>query len=103
MEVINPGVYRVNLPKLSKKIYLVFYASLLELATHRGTLKHKAEPIINTLYEYEDNVFKVNKILERRKASSNIWEYLVSWKNYSLSLNSWEPGPSITAAALKKF
>ena len=102
-EVVGPNVYRVKLPELGKKVHPVFHASLLEPADKRGTIRHEESQIVDTLREYGDDVFEVDRILDRRKNDLGVWEYLVKWKDYPESSNSWEPGPSITAAALKEF
>jgi hypothetical protein len=52
--------------KLSN-IYLVFYAFLLEPYSLNRTILHLEIPIIDTLRENSDNVYKVEKVINRRQ------------------------------------
>ena len=55
--------YRLKLPNSIKKIYLVFYISLLEPALEN------AELAINIEIEETENEYKVEKILETKRIS----------------------------------
>jgi len=76
VEKYSPLVYKVDLPGV-KGIYPVFHVSLLEPYTTKGTLPHKEEPIVDTLREYSDDMYEVEKVLERRQNSAGVWEYLI--------------------------
>jgi hypothetical protein len=81
----------------------VFHASLLELYSPTGTILHPDVPIVDTLREYSDDVYKVEAIINRRLNKDDYWEYLVKWTGYLEEENSWEPRPNISAKALKQF
>ena len=48
-------------------------------------------------------MYEVERIMDRRKTAVGLWEYLIKWKGYPESENSWEPTPNITAATLRAF
>jgi len=50
----------------------VFYALLLEPYSKRGTILYKEEPIIDTLQEFRDNVYKVKEILNRQQNATGV-------------------------------
>ena len=53
--------------------------------------------------EFGDDVYEVDHIVERRRNGDDQWEYLINWSGYPEEENSWEPGPNVSAEALKKF
>jgi hypothetical protein len=67
---IGLSAFRVEVPRLNS-VYLVFYALLLEPFTQKGSILHPLTPIIDTLRNYSDNVYKVEEIVERRKIQDN--------------------------------
>ena len=99
---VGPQAYRVSLPELGR-VHQVFHVSLLEPYKQRSTIPSQSEQIEDTLRTFGDDVYYVDKILDRRKNSVGNWEYLVQWEGYSPDENSWEPGPNISANALKEF
>jgi len=76
----GPVNYRLRLPK-DAKIHPVFHISLLEPADPET-------PCQETFYfeEEEEDEFEVEKILEQKGQN-----YLVKWKGYPDSENTWEP------------
>jgi transposase InsO family protein len=88
----GPVTYTLELPP-DAKVHPRFHVSLLEPADPETPLQRTFR------YETEeDNVFEVERILERRLGpplkNSNIdgpEEYLVKWKGYPNSENTWEP------------
>jgi len=102
MAQIGAEAYRVDLPGL-KGIHPVFHVSLLEPFTQKGSIKSQSEPPVDTLRTFGDDVYYVEKVIDRRKSSVGTWEYLVKWEGYPEDENSWEPGPNISANALNEF
>jgi hypothetical protein len=98
----GPSAFKVDLSELGS-IHPVFHASLLEPYSPTGTIPHPDVPIVDTLREYGDDVYEVEAIIDRRLNKDDHWEYLVKWTGYPEEENSWEPGPNISAKALKQF
>jgi len=94
--------YRVDLPSLGQ-VHPVFHVSLLEPYTQQGNVPSQAGQLVDTLHSFGDDIYYVEKVLNRRKSSAGTWEYLVKWEGYDENENSWEPGPNISAGALKEF
>jgi hypothetical protein len=71
--------YELDLPK-DAKVFLVFHISLLELVDPNT-------PIQETFHYHpqEKNRFEVERILEKKGQ-----RYLVKWKEYSTTKNTWE-------------
>ncbi len=76
----GPVNYELDLPK-DAKVFLVFHISLLEPAD-------PSTPIQETFHykSQEENRFEVEKILKQQDQ-----QYLVKWKGYPTSKNTWEP------------
>ena len=93
--VKGPVNYELDLPK-DAKVHPVFHISLLE----------KADDNIPVATQFafepeEDDVFKVEKILKKEND-----QYLIKWKGYPESENTWEPEHHLlpnAAALLRKF
>jgi hypothetical protein len=102
LEQVGRDAYRVDLPGLGRT-HPVFHVSLLEPYVRRGTIQSQASEIVDTLRTFGDDVYYVDKILERRKSPTGVWEYLVKWEGYPESENSWEPGVNIDGASIKQF
>lgn len=96
------SAYKVDLPNV-KGVHPVFHASLLEPYSPTGSIPHPNTPIVDTLQALGDDVYDVERIVDRRQNSVGVWEYLVKWHGYSEEENSWEPGPNISGNALKEF
>jgi hypothetical protein len=84
-------------------VHPVFHPSLLEPFTTREDNPHPQEPIIDTLRQHSNNVFDVERILDRRQNAAGQWEYLIKWLGYEEEENTWEPGAAISAEALKAY
>ncbi len=81
IKVVKESInYELDLPK-DAKVFLVFHISLLEPVD-------PSTPIQETFHYYpqEENRFEIEKILEKRDQ-----RYLVKWKEYSTTKNTWEP------------
>jgi hypothetical protein len=72
--------YELDLSK-NAKVFLVFHISLLKSAD-------PSTPIQKTFHYHsqKENRFEIEKILERKSQ-----RYLVKWKRYSTTKNTWEP------------
>jgi hypothetical protein len=99
---IGPSAFRIDLPEL-QKVHPVFHASLLEPYSPEGAIPHPNAPQQDTLREYGDDVYEVERIVDRRRNEDDKWEYLVKWTGYPEEENSWEIGPNISANTLRKF
>ena len=75
VDQIGPDVFKVDLPG-QERIHPVFHASLLE-PWNESAIPHPDEPIKDTLQTFSDDVYDVERILDRRKNNANTWEYLV--------------------------
>ena len=72
--------YELDLPK-NARVFLVFHISLLESVDF-------STPIQKTFHykSQEKNRFEVKEILKKKGQ-----QYLVKWKEYSTTKNTWEP------------
>ena len=96
MEVLEPVSYRLSLPD-QWKIHPVFYASLL--SPYRETDSHGPNYMRPPpdLIEGEEE-FEVKAIISHRKRG-NGHQYLVKWKGYPHSDNTWEPTTNLKGAS----
>ena len=74
----------------SSKIYSVFHTAVLESASDKIS-----EVNIMNAEEYKDQEYTVERILSKQELRKQK-EYLVKWKNYDNSENSWESVESLT-------
>jgi hypothetical protein len=89
-------VYRVELPK-QWKIHNVFHADLItpykETELHSPNFTRPPPDLIDGEEEYE-----VEKILDmKQKGRGRKTHYLIKWKGYPTSDNSWEPAENVQA------
>ena len=82
-ERTGPVNYRLRLPESMKRLHPVFHISLLEPASQNAQLAENIE--IESDDEYE-----VERILNDKRVSGRPF-YLVKWKGYGTSENTWEP------------
>jgi hypothetical protein len=94
LERIGTQAYRLQLPP-SIKIHPVFHVSLLEPHTS-STIPHRTQPppppvvvVDSSELEYE-----VEDILDSKYLRNRLF-YLIKWKGYDPSDNSWEPASSV--------
>ena len=79
----GPVNYELELPK-DARIHPVFHVSLLEPAD-------PSTPIQATLnYQPEEDEFEVERIIDDKK-EGNVTMFLIKWKGYPGTENSWEP------------
>jgi hypothetical protein len=95
-KAISTNNYELELPK-TMKIHPVFHISLLEPAPP------DSKPAKHVVAE-EHGIYEVEKILESKTEDGKTM-YLVKWKNYPESDNTWEPNEHLTNAQrkLKEF
>ena len=99
MKQISPVTYQLQLPA-HMNIHPVFHVDLLALykvtAEYGIPFKHPAPETIDGQEEYE-----VNEIVaERRHGCKHQCQYLVSWKGYPGSDNSWVNEEDLHASEL---
>ena len=96
IEVLSNKTYRLKLPWKWNKVYPVFNTVLptkySEMDEH-GPNYHKPPP---DLVEGEEE-YKVEAIVNHKKTGRGI-QYLVTWKRYPSSENTWEPLSNLTHA-----
>jgi hypothetical protein len=80
-EVISDTNYKLSLPS-SMRMHPVFHISLLEKAPQNAKTKYEPE-VLEELYEPE-------RIIDKRTINGET-QYLVKWRNYPDSDNTWEP------------
>lgn len=94
-EVLGPLTYRLKLPS-QWRIHPVFHANLLTPyhtnVTHGPNFELPPPDLIEGEEEYE-----VEAIVAHRKKWGRM-TYLVKWKGYPTSENSWEPEPNLNNA-----
>src|ERR1700730_14143550 len=100
-EEISSVAYRLELPA-SWRIHDVFHASLLspyqETHAHGPNFSRPPPDLIDGEEEYE-----VERIIShRRHGRARTLQYLVKWKGYPESDNTWEPATQIHAPDLLK-
>jgi transposase InsO family protein len=89
-EKLGPVNYKLRLPKSMSKIHPVFHISLLEPAPKNAMIAEDVEIDDDTEQEYE-----VERILNDKRVSGKPY-YLVKWKGYDTSENTWEPIENLT-------
>jgi hypothetical protein len=92
-------VYELGIPQ-QWKIHNVFHANLLmpykEMELHGPNFSQPPPDLINGEEEYE-----VEKIIDmKQKGRGCKTHYLIKWKGYPTSDNSWEPEDSVNAKEL---
>jgi hypothetical protein len=83
-EKLGPVNYRLRLPDSMRRIHPVFHISLLEPAPRDATLAENIE------LEDETGEYEVEQILDMQRINNQPF-YLIKWKGYDTSENTWEP------------
>lgn len=89
--------YRLQLPRESR-LHLVFHVSLLEPAKGNTPLATNDE----IQPENDPDVYWAEKILDRRLVGRQE-QFLVKWKGYEHTDNTWEPARNINLGMLEEF
>src|SRR6266403_320800 len=101
LKEISPVAYRLALP-VNWRIHDVFHASLLnpyhETKEHGPNFTRPPPDLIEGEEEYEVEWIVAHRMFERSKSL----QYLVKWKGYPESDNSWEPADQVHAPDLVK-
>jgi len=100
-KIISPVAYQLTLP-LSWGIHNVFHASLLlpykETTAHSPNFERPPPDLIEDAEEY-----KVESIVNHRHyGRGHHLQYLIKWKGYPSSDNTWEPEENVHAENLMK-
>lgn len=98
----GPTAFKVDLPGV-RNVHPVYHASLLEPYDLSSQIPSQGGQITDTMRDMGDDVYKVDKIVERRRDNHGQWEYLIKWKDYPQEENSWEPGTNLGNETLAKF
>ena len=102
IEQLGPSAFKINLLGLGN-VYLVFHASLLKPWSRDSAILHPIVELTKSLHSFSNNVYKVEKILERKKNRIGQQEYLIKQKDYPNKENSQELGSFVLGNALKQF
>ena len=94
-KVLGPVTYQLQLPK-QWKIHNVFHTCLL--SPYKETEEHRpnhTDPPLDLINR--ENEYKVEAILAHRKRGRQM-QYLVKWRGYDPSNNTWEPEKNLSNA-----
>jgi hypothetical protein len=81
----------------------VFYALLLEPFNLKGLIPHLDILIMDTLRAFGDDVWDVERIIDRKRDETGQWLYYVKWAGFPDKENLWELGVNISSNTLKQF
>src|SRR5579864_1202400 len=99
IKAISPVAYQLALPA-TWKIHDVFHASLLspyrETTAHGPNYSRPPPDLINDEEQYEVEAIRSH----RRHGRSRQLQYLIKWKGYPGSNNTWEPESQVHAPDL---
>jgi hypothetical protein len=94
---------RLQLPPAYEKIHPVFHVSLLKPFQASGTFHPLPPPEVVDGVSY----YEVEKILSTREKKSGrrkvTKEYLVKWRGYDDTHNSWEPAQNLSVELLREL
>src|SRR6266850_2141241 len=100
-KIISPVAYRLRLP-IQWNIHPVFHASLLtpyiETDSHSPNFSHPPPDLIKGENEYEVETIRKHRLFGKNKKL----QYLLKWKGYPESDNTWEPVEQLHAPQLLK-
>ena len=98
---IGLQAYKLDLPPTMRHIHDTFHVSLLD-PVKTTTLNPRHPPPPPALYVKDDyEYFEIENILDSKREGRRLY-YLIKWKGYPDSENSWEPPSCISARGLVK-
>jgi len=94
--------YELELPPTMRNLHNVFHVSLLDPVKSTPLAPHGLPPPQPALYiKDSEEYFEVEDILASKRINNQL-HYLIKWKGYPSSDNSWEPVANIPAKGLIK-
>src|SRR5712672_2861260 len=101
VNVVSPVAYRLQLP-VAWNIHNVFHTSLLtpyrEMASHGPNFTRPPPDLVQGNEEFEVETIINHRLFGQRKTL----QYLIKWKGYPLSDNTWEPVDNVHAPEIVK-
>src|SRR5712671_4494624 len=101
VDVVSPVAYHLQLPA-AWNIHDVFHASLLtpyrEMASHGPNFTRPPPDLVQGNEEFEVETIINHRFFGRRKAL----QYLIKWKGYPSSDNTWEPVDNVHTPEIVK-
>ena len=90
---VGKQAYRLDLPA-HMRIHPVMHVSLLK----RHKAGDRTQPPLKTMMVNDDEEFEVDCILLHRTSGKKTLEFLVRWKGYDASFDTWEPQDNLAHA-----
>lgn len=100
LQEISPVVYKLKLPN-TMKIHPVFHVSQFKKYNEpaRERINKEITPTLPVAVDIQQE-YKIEKILQRKKVGRG-YKYLIKWKGYPESENTWEPKRNFNAKGLQ--
>ena len=95
-EKLGPVIFKLELSPYMR-IHPVFHISLLELAT--GNAK---QGLIHIDEEIQEPLYEVDQVMGYKLVKDERW-YLIHWKGYQHSEDTWEPQEHLTPDLVQKY
>ena len=95
LQKLGPVTFRLELPK-QMKVHPVFHASKL-IMYHQDTVANREPPKPPAIEIEGEPEFEVEEILDSKVVRGRV-QYLVKWKGYDHSDDTWEPRTNLTNA-----
>jgi hypothetical protein len=99
---IGLQAYQLALPPTMRHLHDVFHVSLLDPVKSTSHAPHSLPPAPPALYVKDDHdYFEIEDVLDSKRENRRLY-YLIKWKGFPDSENSWEPLTNIPARGLVK-